>query len=358
LRVLVDIKHPAEVHFFGPLIQHLHSRNDSVLVTIHNKFAVAELLASKGIEYRKISEVWNGPWGIVATAGVRSLKILKLARNFRPHVMVARVGAEIGLVGRMLRIPAISFDENEYASVQLTATRVLAHVLCTGMGYEKPLGKKQRRFHALPQFTYTHPARFSPSMAGLQFDGFDPTRPYVVLRLGAWSALHDIGKRGMSEEDALRLVEHLSPHARVLVSRADGLPPRLRPYGHNVPTDRNLDLLAFASLYIGEGGSMAAEAACLGTPALWVSPIECGYLNVLAEKYGLIEKISDPGKVRERAEAWLCQPALRERAAEGHRRLLADSEDPLEFMVKVVDEYGLNGGRGAPPDLRDRGPCQ
>jgi hypothetical protein len=358
LRVLVDIKHPAEAHFFGPLIHHLQARNDSVLVTVHNKPAVAVLLAAKGIEYRKISEVWDGPWGIVATAGVRALKILKLAREFRPHVMVARVGAEIGLAGRLLRIPAVSFDENEYANIQLAATRILAHVMCTGMGYEKSLGRKQRQFRALPQFTYTHPRRFSPSMDGIRFDGFDPAKPYVILRLGGWTALHDLGKRGMTEEEALRLAQHLSPYARVLASRADGLPPRLRPYGYDIPADRHLDLLAFASLYIGEGGSMAAEAACLGTPGLWTSPVECGYLNVLAEKYGLIEKILDPEKVRERAEAWLCQPALRERAAEGHRRLLADSEDPLDFMVKVVDEYGISGGRGASPGLRDRGPGQ
>ena len=101
-------------------------------------------------------------------------------------------------------------------------------------------------------------------------------------------------------------------------------------------------LLAFASLYIGEGGSMAAEAACLGTPVIWVSPIKCGYLNVLTERYGLVEQTTDLARARERAEAWLRQPTLRERAAEGRRRLLADSEDPLEFMVHVVDEYALD----------------
>ena len=341
MRVLVDIKHPAEAHFFGPLIKFLQSRKDSVLVTVHRKPAVEELLAAQGIEFRGISSVLPGPWGIIASAGARSLKMVKLARAFRPHVMVARVGAEIGLVGRLLGIPSVSFDENEYASVQLAVTRLLATALCTGMGYEKALGAKQRRFNAPPQLAYTHPARFSPSTAGLRFDGFDPRRPYVVLRLSDWNALHDVGRRGMSEEDALRLAERLSPCARVLMTRRGGLPPRLRRYGHGVPTHRNLDLLAFASLYIGEGGSMAAEAACLGTPVIWASPIKCGYLNVLTERYGLVEQMTDIEEIGARAEAWLLDRDVRERAAEGHRRLLADAEDPLDFMVNVIDAHAL-----------------
>jgi len=71
-------------------------------------------------------------------------------------------------------------------------------------------------------------------------------------------------------------------------------------------------------------------------------------LNVLADRYGLLEKVTDPERVLERAEAWLCDPDLRKRAAEGHRRLISDSEDPLGFMVAVVDECARNGkGQGA-----------
>ena len=343
MRVLVDIKHPAEVNFFQPLIQRLKRRGESVLVTAHYRWCVAELLAARGIEHVQISRAWPTPLGICAGAFVRTLRLLKVAARFRPQIMVARVGVEIGAVGRVLGIPAVSFDENEYATFQLTLSRHLAHVICTGMGYEKALGPKQLCFNALPQLAYTHPARFKPSMDGLKTDGFDPALPYVVVRLGMWTALHDIGHRGASQEAVLELVEALSGSAQVVVSRWGGLPPALAPYARPVPLDRSLDLLAFASLYVGEGGSMAAEAACLGTPAIWMSPIQCGYLNVLTRRYGLIEQTTNLAEVRELALRWLKDPSLRERARRAHRQLLADSEDPLDFMVEVVDTHALRG---------------
>lgn len=91
--------------------------------------------------------------------------------------MVARVGAPIGAAGRLLRIPSISYDDNEYARAQLLATRKLVNILCTGLGYEKDFGRKQVRFAAPPQLVYTHPSRFVPDADGLRTGGIDPERP-------------------------------------------------------------------------------------------------------------------------------------------------------------------------------------
>ncbi len=343
MRVLIDIKHPAEVHFFRHLVERLRRRGDEVLVTAHYKPNVAGLLDAFDIPRVCLSRAWPTPLGIVSTVALRTARMLPLARRFRPHVMLARVGVEIGAVGRLLGVPAISFDENEYAAFQLALSSRLAHRLCTGFGYEKPLGAKQLRFRALPQFTYTHPARFRPDMERLRGNGFDPAEPYVVFRLGAWAAVHDIGKRGASEPEALALIRALSQHATVIASRPGGLPDAFRPYVHPVAPDRVLDLLAFARLYVGEGGSMAAEAACLGTPVIWMSCIRCGYLNVLSRRYGLVEQTTDLDEVRRRAIRWLTDPAMQQAARQRHRRLLEDSEDPLEFMVGIVDRFGLNG---------------
>ncbi len=339
MRVLIDIKHPAEANFFRPLLRALRARGDRVLVTAHYKPEVAKILKATGVEHLVLSHALPTHAGILATALQRTLRMLRLARRFRPQIMLARVGAEIGIVGRLLGIPAISFDENEYARAQLLISTVLAHRVCTGMGYEKALGPKQVRFNALPQLVYTHPAQFTPDPEALRAAGVEPTEPYVVLRLSEWTALHDIGHRGMSDGQALALARALSRHARVLASRPAGLSAALAPYGHSVPADRNLDLLAFARLYVGEGGSMAAEAACLGTPAVWVSTLNCGYLNVLARNYGLLEQVGDLEHAQRRAERWLTDPAMRERARRAHRQLLEDSEDGLQFMLDVVDRY-------------------
>jgi len=196
LRVLIDIKHPAEANFFHPLLRRLQSRSDTVLVTAHYKAEVAEVLSALAIEHVKISEALPTPLGIVAAAAARTLRMIEVAHRFRPQIMLARVGAEIGAAGRLLRIPAVSFDENEYATVQLLVSRHLAHLVCTGMGYEKSLGRKQVRFNAVPQLAYTHPAWFTRDAARLKANGFDPAEPYAVLRLGEVPAGEAAGVAG------------------------------------------------------------------------------------------------------------------------------------------------------------------
>lgn len=339
MRVLVDIKHAAEANFFRPLLRHLEGRGDSVLVTAHYKGDVEPVLTALGIEHVKISRELPTHVGIIAAAALRTARMLPLTARFRPHIMLARVGAEIGAVGRILGIPALSFDENEHASVQLAVSRRLAHFICTGMGYEKSFGRKQLRFNALPQIVYTHPARFRPDRNRLLANGFDPDEPYVVLRLSRWQALHDIGYSGPPQAKMARMAEELGRHARVLASRPGGLPPELERYGYSLPPDAMMDLLAFARLYVGEGGSMAAEAACLGTPAIYLSPLRSGHLNVLAECYGLVGQTTDLQVATEWAKRWLTDPALREQARKAHERLLQDSGDPLDFMVQTVDKY-------------------
>ncbi len=37
-------------------------------------------------------------------------------------------------------------------------------------------------------------------------------------------------------------------------------------------------LLAYATLFIGEGATMASECAVLGTPAIYVNSLQLGYL--------------------------------------------------------------------------------
>lgn len=341
MRVLIDIKHPAEANFFRPLIERLKRRGDAVLITAHYKPLVEAVLDGLGLEHVRVSGPWPTPVGIVASAMARAARMLRVAAAFRPHVMVSRVGVEIGAVGRLLRIPAVVFDENEYASCQLWLAARLATVICTGMGYEKDLGARQVRFNALSQLAYTHPARFTPDAAGLRAHGIEPEQPYVVVRLGGWQALHDIGRWGLSDEAAVELVEHLCAQCRVVVTSERPMPAALAPHANPVPVENAFDLLAFARLYVGEGGSMAAEAACLGTHAVWLSALRCGYLSVLQDRYGLVTQLCDLEEAKRVTHRMLADGAVQQETARARERLLAESEDPLDFMVEVVERYAL-----------------
>ena len=63
-RVLIDINHPKQIHFFKHLIWKLRQRDDQVLVTSRDKDVAVKLLDSLGIEHHCLSRRGRGMIGL------------------------------------------------------------------------------------------------------------------------------------------------------------------------------------------------------------------------------------------------------------------------------------------------------
>jgi len=340
MRALFDLRHPAQVHFFKDLIGVLRRSGDEVLVTSRDKDETLELLDSLAIPHTCLSRMREGLGGMGLELGWRTARMLRLARRFRPDVLVARTGIATGLVGKALRLPSIVFDDTEFARLQIALSAPFATVICTGLGYGRRFGGKELRFNAPPHLAYTHPSRFTPCGDVLRLHGVDPDEPFVVLRLKAWRAIHDRGVRGPSDSEIRRLLEVLKGYGRVIISAERPVPGDMRGCLNPLPTGEALHLLAFARLYVGEGSCMAAEAACLGTPAIFLSPVSRrGYLDAMQDRYGHVSTVRNVSQAIERSRAWLATAGARERAEQARRRLVQECDDPLEFMLEVVRRY-------------------
>jgi len=340
MRVLCDLKHPADVHFFRPLIRALDRDGDTVLVTSRAKDETLELLDGLGMPHVCVSRMGRGLVGMGAELVSRTARLLALARRFHPDVMIARTGVCVGLAGRVLGVPSVTVDDTEFAWLQVRLSTALATVVCTGMGYGRRFPGKQECFDAPPQLVYTHPDRFTPDPDRLRAAGLDPEEPYVVVRLKAWRAVHDLGVHAPAEREAVRLVESLARRCRVILSAERAVPPELASYRNPVPVEDALHLLAFARLYIGEGSSMAAEAACLGVPAIYLSPSSRrGYLDALEQRFGHVATVPDVPQALEAAERWLSDSAVRDAARVAREGLAGSCEDPVAFLQDVLRRH-------------------
>jgi hypothetical protein len=118
MRVLFDIVYPAQVHFFKQVVRNLQQRGDEVLVNAGKKDITVELLNALGIGHICIST----NEGTIISMGmellIRMIRLMKIARTFRPDVMVARVGHSIGIVGKLMGIPTVIYDDMEHAKLQ------------------------------------------------------------------------------------------------------------------------------------------------------------------------------------------------------------------------------------------------
>jgi predicted glycosyltransferase len=341
MRVLFELAHPAQVQFFRPLAEALRREGDEVLAASRVKDETIEVLDALGMRHVCLSRMRAGMPAMAAELVSRTVRLIDVARRFGADVLVGKSGGCVGLAGRAVGRPVVVFEDTEIAWLQIFLSAPLATVVCTGMGYGRSFPGKQLRFDAPPQLAYTHPNRFTPDPDLLRRHGIDPDEPLIAFRIKAWGAMHDAFVRGPSDEDLLGMVESLEEYGRPVISTERPLPPALQRYASPIPPGHALDLLAFARLYVGEGSSMAAEAGCLGTPAIFISPSSRrGYLDEMEHRYGHVTTVGTPSDATERAREWLTRPDLAASGRDAARRLLADCADPVPFMLDVVRRCG------------------
>ncbi len=337
MRVLVDITHPVNVHFFKHLIWQLQDEGHAVLVTARDKDVAVELLCALGIEHVCISRRSAGLIGMALELVERDLRLLDVARAFRPDVMVAaEAGVSIGPVGAALGVPRVVFEQVDLAPLQRALGLPFATFICTGTGYLKQHGSRQARFRGFLAHAYLDPRRFRPDPEPLLRYGVNVAEPYVILRQVSWSATHDVGRRGMFQAELAQAIRRLERFGRVWVSSESPLPAALREYENPVPAAHFHNLLAFARMCVAEGGTVAVEAGMLGTPAICCHSYNFGYLQALEKRYGVIRRTCGLAEALTVAEELAASGDARRRWRDRSRRMFAHSEDVLAFMRRMV----------------------
>jgi len=120
---------------------------------------------------------------------------------------------------------------------------------------------------------YLHPKYFKPCAEIYKFLNIYPGEKYVVIRFVSWDATHDVGEIGLTNKNKKKLINELIKHAKVIISSESSLPSDLKKYQIQIPAEKMHDVLNYADLYIGEGGTTASECACLGTPNILINSL-------------------------------------------------------------------------------------
>jgi len=103
-----------------------------------------------------------------------------------------------------------------------------------------------------------------------------------------------------------------------------------------VPVHQIHHVLAFASLYVGEGATIASESAVLGVPAVYINTLKLGYINML-EGYGLVKQTTDTEEALQQSLEWLSDAAAKEKCAAARERLLSDKIDVTDYIVDTIE---------------------
>jgi hypothetical protein len=338
MRILIDILHPAHVHFFRNFHDEMVGRGHELCITARAKDRSLELLDRFGLPYHHLSDQRSGSVGMTVEMVQRTGRLVTLIGKFRPDVMTGIMGPSIALAGAVRRVPAVVFYDTEFATQTNRFVYPLAHSVCTPDCYQGKVPGTHHRYAGYHELAYLHPNRFRADPGKLAAFGVSPDEPYSLVRFVSWQAVHDRRERGLAAAQKRQLVELLQGYGQVLVSSEAPLPSDLASLEINGPVHEIHHLLAHAQVVVGESATMSSEAAVLGVPAVYIATSGRGYIDDEEKRYGLVRHFTEEEYGRAIGTiAELSANSPRDFGQEARDRLLHDKIDVTQWMIDYFE---------------------
>lgn len=340
MKYIIDVGHPAHVHYFRNMARDLSSKGHIVLFTARAKEVTLDLLEYYGLPYKIIGKPTKGYLGKVISLMVTTSKLLFISLRFKPD-MLLNASPSAAFVSWLLGKVHISLEDT-FNMEQVRLYLPFTNLVLTGDYPHRHLGKKEVQYPGYQELLYLHPNTYTPKDEVLINLNVGQNEKYAIVRFIAWNATHDTGHQGISNANKQKLVESLSKHLRVFVSTESDNPQEFEKYRLKIRPEQMHEALYHAHLFVGESATMASEAAILGTPSIFIHNTKLGYTSDQAT-YGLLYQFSesedDQNKAISKAVEIAMDDTAKSRLAEPRRMMLRDKIDVNAFLIWLVENY-------------------
>jgi len=268
-----------------------------------------------------------------------NILLFKLGKKFKPDLFLSFGSPYAAQIAKILGKPHIALDDTEHAEFEHLMYVPFTNCILTPNSFKKNFGVKQIRFDATMDIAYLHPKYYETNSKYLE-DLNLVGKTYFFLRFVEWDAAHDFGQSGFSMEGKAKIIELLTKYGEVIISSEGDLPGEFRKYLFEGEPSKIHTILKNASLFISESGSMATEAATLGTPSIMV--------NSSVKYFGVFEYISKFGNLYyfekeelaiEKIKYLLNLNNLKQNAIQNAQEFISKSINLTDFMVWFVENY-------------------
>ncbi len=342
MRIVVDINHPAHVHFFKHFIWTMQKKGHELLITASDKDIACQLLSNLQFAYLNLGRYGKTFLRKLINIPVMDWKLYRAVKHFKPDIFLGLASVRAAHVAALLKRKCINFDDTENGTAEVALYLPFVHRVCTPSCYQKRLGPKQIRYAGYHELAYLHPDCFAPDPSILNLLGVNKEEKFVVMRFISWQAVHDIGHQGLSLDMKRKAVKEFSRYAKIFITSESPLPADLEAYRIKIPPERIHHALAYAALCYGESATMTSESAVLGTPAIFLDNVGRGYTDEEEKRYGAVfnftESIEDQQKSIDKGIALLTTDRLKAVWQDKRSRLLKEKIDVTSWMIELVEK--------------------
>lgn len=367
MNILIQLSHPAHFHLYKLVAKNMIEDGNKILFVIKSKDILEQLLQNAELPYININQRAHrgSKLGILWDMFVREWRIWKLCRKHKIDLLTGST-PEVAHVAKLTNRRSVNTGEDDADVISMFIK--IAKPFIDGYVAPDPcemgtVESKTIHYPGYHELAYLHPNHFTASRDVVEGYGIDVDKPYFVLRFASLNAHHDNGIKGINTEVAQRLIDILSPYGQIYITSERPLEPQFEQYRiHINPLDMH-HVMAFASLYIGDSQTMAAEAGVLGVPFVRFNDFvgRIGYLRELEDKYELgygihASVLADDSPIRradgsaqpsgvealyERVEQLVAMPAEERKEIFQSRRekMLSEKIDCAKFLTWFIENY-------------------
>lgn len=289
MRIIIDINHPAHVHYFRNFIKLMEAKGHEFCVINRDSKMINQLLDYYGIAHtiRNKRPGKKGTFASLMYLGKIILWCIWKSISFHPNLYLGFASSACAITSWIFRKPCILLDDTEFNKMNHKIYIKFCSTVLTPFYFKKKLdnGDKQIYFNSFIELLFLHQKYFESKRQTIQELGLKQ-REYVVIRFSAFDAHHDMMAIPLSEDFKKDIISKIAKKYKVLLSlEKESNDPFYLPYLVNFSPEKMHDIEANAKFLVTEGITMASESFILGVPYLLINPLKCGYIDYQTSKY-------------------------------------------------------------------------
>lgn len=336
IKLLIDIGHPAHIHYFKNCVKAIQKNGGDALFIIRDKDVIIDLVESYGFHYVNLGKPYKSIAGKLFGMLVFTLRIIIIAWKFKPDFFLnATIYAAVA--AWIMRKPHISLEDT-YNNEQVKLYLPFTTLVVTGDFPHPSLGRKEIRCPCYHELLYLHTNYFKPDYNILKELGISAGEKYFILRFVSWNASHDVGHMGINNELKRDMIKLLSKYGKVFISSESQLDEDMRHLLFPLHPSKMHHALAFASMFVGEGATMASECAMLGTPAVYINSQEA-YTIDHQEKECMMYHFRTPEGVLGKVQELLEDSELKSKSLMASKAMIAEKIDYTAFLIWLIEKW-------------------
>ena len=344
MRLLIDIGHPAHVHYFKNLYWELIQHKHKVYITCKSINSITTLLKYYKIPFTELGDKGNG----IREKIFKQVKdVKKIANLIRKRNIKLAIGVSALAVhtSKITKCKSILFDDDDQVVQPLTAKYVTPFADCVispdVLKYERL--KNTIYYPGMHELAYLHPKRFTPNPEVLEKYGLSIDDKYYILRFNAFKAHHDIHEGGMNLNQKRQLIRLLEQYGKVFITTEKEIDPEFERYRIPIEPYEMHSFLAYSQMLVSDSQTMSSEAAVLGIPSFRCNTFvgRISYLEEEEKRYGLtygyLPRQFD--WMLEAIERVLQDPDAKAKWQIKRNRMLEDKIDVTAFWIWFIENY-------------------